>query len=97
MKNLNTKGSKISSYEINIKNNQYVELTIDTEDESRYKYRINKDDRHPDINVTKRKLGEELQESIDNLNKLEIKKYKERNYLFVNGKEDNQYSGIQLQ
>lgn len=99
MKNLKTSGSKIESYKVDKiteKRNEVdvdvVHLTVVSEGRT-YMYRVCSDERAPDLDATKKRLEEELENSKENYEKFEVKKYKEREYLFING---TQYTGRQL-
>ncbi len=99
MKNLKTSGNKIQNHNVektteNFQGNDIyvIHLTIKSENIS-YKFRICVDDREPDLDKTKKRLESELKESLENYKKFEVTKYKERNYLFING---TQYTGKQL-
>lgn len=99
MKNLKAKGNEIKNYKIEKTTEKYHEKDVEVihltvESDKVYKFRVCKDDRHPDLNVTKDRLEKELKSSIEKYENFSVKKYKERNYLFIN---KGQYTGIQLQ
>jgi len=99
MKNLKVKGNQIKNYKVERTTEKYHEKDVEVihltvESDKIYKYRVCKDDRHPDLNGIKDRLEKELKSSIEEHEKFSVKKYKERNYLFIN---EGQYTGTQLQ
>ena len=107
MAKLKTNGNKITNFNVKIikveslhKKGYFfdiINLQITT-DKGVFNYRIQKDDRFPDLLQIKNHIETSLQKAIDNFYNVEISEYSERDYLFyeVQSIGLNQYTGAQL-
>jgi len=86
--------TQVHSFDINVVDGD-IFLHIHTDRKKPHKYRIWKDERHPDIFEVARHLNEGLTEAQRTRSKIEIREYLERMYVFIELPVDyhsNQYS-----
>lgn len=106
MAKLKTKGSQIKNFSVDIisveslhKKGYFfdvINLKIDTD--KSFEYRIQSDDRFPDLQQIKQHIETSLQNAKTDFLNVEISEYKERYYLFfdVQSIGQNQYTGARL-
>lgn len=86
MKNLKTIGNKIKEYKVEqISLGGVKAVLVKLKCETDYEYILGKDVNHPDLNVIESSVNNTIKDCIENFKNLEVKKYKERNYLIING------------
>lgn len=86
MKNLKTNGSGIKEHKVEqISQGSSKAVLVKIKCEKDYEFIVRKDENHPDVDVIENSINNAIQDCIDNFKNLEVKKYKERNYLFING------------
>jgi hypothetical protein len=101
-KKLKARGNEISSYQVDIvpfaveNEKQYYKIDLQIVWESaRYRYDIHQDQRHPDLAVIKEYLEQSFARASQELLKVEITEYKERDYIFIEFQNiaQHQYTG----
>jgi len=105
IKNLKTKGLYISEYKVSIETykSEYADkefdvvfVAIEVKNDRTYTFRIHNDDRHNDLKQIRQDIENEINYSIENKTKLLTSRQKERDYIWIEGLERRQYTGIQL-
>ena len=103
MGNFNLNSGEIQNYNVEIipeGDGSFKAIYVDINtDYGNHKFRITKDDRHPDTDAIANKLEKGLKEAQQEAKAFNINEYPERHYLFVsypNG-EQAQYTGKKLE